>query len=90
MKEHPNCRKVILRDGILPYIVGGVWDNFTVVGREGRYVGLSDNMRLQIRKMVREGVWGDVRVDRRVLKFVFSLDLTKRPTEAIDPSRNVT
>ncbi len=76
-RERPQCRKAIETRGIKPYILNGAWDGSSY-WKEGRVhsVGLSDGMRQQLRKMVKEGLWGPVR---------FVNDLFPNPTR-VEPT----
>jgi len=50
--------------GVKPYVVNGAWDNLSYIEPDGkvRQSGLSEGLRIQFRKMVHEGVWGDVTI----------------------------
>lgn len=70
-KERSQCRKAILKYGLVPEIVtvtrGGrtfkVWDGRTVINPAlppGRHGGASVGIPRQMRKMAREGYWGEI------------------------------
>lgn len=63
-KERPLCRKAIETRKLRPYLVDGAWDGFTVVDPDGLRSGLSVGMRTQMRLMVAEGRWGEMKLKR--------------------------
>jgi hypothetical protein len=63
-KERPGCRKAILNLGIQPYLVNGAWDGETALSRNGMRSDMSDGLRKQMRLMVAEGHWGEMKVRR--------------------------
>ncbi len=60
IKERPRCRKVIVERGYRPYLVDREWDGLHCVDPDGRRTGMSDGLRLQMKKMILEGYWGEV------------------------------
>jgi hypothetical protein len=64
-KERPGCRKAILNLGIRPYLdANGEWDGETALSRNGMRSDMSDGLRKQMRLMVAEGHWGDLKLKR--------------------------
>jgi hypothetical protein len=75
-KERPQCRKAIEKLRITPHIVNGTWDGHSYWS-DGKFgTGMSEGLRRQLRKMVKEGVWGPIR---------FVNDLFPNPTR-VDPT----
>ena len=59
--ERPRCRKQIIAGKLRPYIGElGFWDGFTARDPSGRKVFLSDGMKLQMGRMLREGYWPEL------------------------------
>lgn len=69
IKERPLCRKTILNRKLSPFLVNGTWDGRRSVNPEGTRGWLSEGMRRQMRKMILEGVWGPVKIDRNVMSY---------------------
>jgi hypothetical protein len=63
-KERPGCRKAILNLGISPYLINGEWDGETALSTNGTRSDMSDGLRDQMRLMVAEGHWGEVKLKR--------------------------
>ena len=64
-KERPGCRKAILNLGISPYLnANGEWDGETALSRNGTRSDMSDGLRDQMRLMVAQRYWGDVKLKR--------------------------
>lgn len=57
VKERPRCRAVILRGGLQPRLVDGVWDGRWAKNADHERIWLSEGMRKQMRRMIAEGVW---------------------------------
>jgi hypothetical protein len=55
-QERPRCRAAILRAGLRPWLVDGVWCGLAEIP-DGGPVTLSPGMRSQMRRMIAEGVW---------------------------------
>lgn len=65
-RERPNCRRAIEKFGLKPLLIGNEWDYRTCVGPEGNQWLITRNVLLQLRKMVREGHWGEIRINRKL------------------------
>ena len=65
IRERPGCRKAILNLGISPYLdANGEWDAETATHGNGTRSDMSDGLRDQMRLMVAQGYWGDVKLKR--------------------------
>ncbi|MBS1701760.1 MAG: hypothetical protein JST12_08865 [Armatimonadetes bacterium] len=58
-KEHPNCRREIVKHGLRPSPTVSNWDG-TAVGLKGQNVFISGLMRTQMARMINEGYWESV------------------------------
>ncbi len=67
-KERPQCRQAIHNLKLRPYLEHGVWDGNTYwQGSDPQlHSAMSDGLRVQMRKMAQEGVWGPVRILRNI------------------------
>jgi hypothetical protein len=64
IRERPKCRAAILAKEWRPYVEPGRgWNGLTMVDKSGKRLTVSYPLRVQIRKMVSEEVWGPIRVD---------------------------
>jgi hypothetical protein len=65
IRSRPGCRKAIVNLSISPYLdSNGEWDGETALSRNGTRSDMSDGLRDQMRLMVAEGYWGDVKLKR--------------------------
>jgi hypothetical protein len=62
IKKRPGCRRAILNLGIRPYLVDGEWDGETALSANRMRSDMSDGLRDQMRLMVAEGYWGEVKL----------------------------
>jgi hypothetical protein len=58
-KERPRCRLAIINHELRPFIDerDGVWNGFQALRSNGKRTFLSDGMRKQMGRMLREGYW---------------------------------
>ncbi len=61
IKERPVCRNAILRMGLAPLLVEGVWDGRHAVHADGRRSSMSDSMRRRCAKWLRKVSGGQLR-----------------------------
>ena len=61
-KERPRMRAWILKNGVRPHIEGGVWDGYQIEYPNGQVADTGDALQTQMRKMVEEGHWGEVKL----------------------------
>ena len=65
IRERPLCRKAILRLGLRPNLdARGEWDGRTAL-RGTELLRITDGMKKQMRLMVAEGRWGEVKLAKR-------------------------
>jgi hypothetical protein len=59
------CRQAIHKGKLRPYVENGVWDGMTHCRDDDPqgHFGMSDGMLLQMKKMVEEGEWGDIKIE---------------------------
>lgn len=54
-KEHPNCRRQIIKKGIVPLPSADEWDGRAADASGKPFTAFDGNMRLQMGKMILEG-----------------------------------
>jgi hypothetical protein len=60
--ERRECRAAIIRNGWSPFISErGAWDGSIAVDGSGRRLAIQHRFKVQMRIMVKEGVWGQIR-----------------------------
>ena len=64
IKARPRCRSLLIQWKLTPYTYDGVWDGHSANGRDGEQTWLSDGLRKEMRRMIGEGYWPDVRLGR--------------------------
>ncbi len=61
-KEHPNCRKQIVNNGLRPNPSVQEWDGYAL-GKDGQLVLIGGLMRTQMARMIVEGHWSDAAME---------------------------